>query len=207
MIGEPIRLRAEHKDRAVEALLGAFRDDSLYTYICPDSARRVEAMRALLDAVVGFTLVYGEAWTTPEVTGAACWLPPGRTSISIWQMPRTRFALPRTLLRFGPGSLGRFAEVFGYADQAHARVVPGPHWYLWALGVAPASQGQGVGSSLLQPVLAQADAAGVPCYLETETERNVAFYEKRGFEALESKRMSDGRAALWIMLRTPRRRS
>ena len=206
MIAEPTRLLPGQKDRAAEVLIEAFRDDPLYLYICPDSGRRAEAMRALLDAVVGFTLVYGEAWTTPEVSGVACWLPPGRTAISIRQMPRTRFALLRAMLRFGPGGLGRAMEVFGYADGAQARAVSGPHWYLWALGVAPASQGQGIGSSLLRPILTRADAEGLPCYLETETERNVAFYEKRGFGVVEAKRMSGGSGpTLWIMLRQPGR--
>lgn len=202
---EPTRLLPAHKDRAVDALLGAFRDDPLYVYICPDGSRRGEAMRALLRAVVEFTLVYGEAWTTPEVSGAACWLRPGRTAISIWQMPRTAFALPRAILRFGSDALGRATEVFGYADQAHARAVSGPHWYLWGLGVEPAAQGRGIGSGLLQPVLTRADAEALPCYLETETERNVAFYQKRGFDVVEAKRMSDSGPTLWIMLRQPRR--
>ncbi len=187
-------------------LLAAFRDDPLYVYICPESGRRVEAMRALLKAVVQFTLVYGEVWTTPDVAGAACWLPPGKTTVSLWQMPRTGFALPRAMLRFGPGTLGRAMEVFGYADQAHARAVPGPHWYLWGLGVEPAAQGHGIGSRLLEPVLARADAEGVPCYLETETERNVAFYERAGFGVVEAKRTSVGGLSVWVMVRKPRRR-
>ena len=203
---EPVRLLPSDRERAVDALLGAFRDDPLYTYISPDSAERVVGMRALLSAVVQFTLVYGEAWTTPEVSGAACWLPPGRTTISIWQMPRTRFALPRAMLRFSPGALRRATEVFGYADQAHARVVSGPHWYLWALGVEPSAQRRGIAGSLLQPVLNRADAEGLPCYLETETEWNVAFYERRGFAVVEAKRTSGGSdSTLWIRAWRPRR--
>jgi hypothetical protein len=30
----------------------------------------------------------------------------------------------------------------------------------------------------------QADGAGVPCYLETGTDANIAFYRKRGFEII-----------------------
>jgi GNAT superfamily N-acetyltransferase len=50
------------------------------------------------------------------------------------------------------------------------------------LGVGPEWQGQGVGSQLLQSVLARADADGVPCYLETGTEPNLRFYRRHGFE-------------------------
>jgi len=58
----------------------------------------------------------------------------------------------------------------------------GPHWYLLSVGTRPERQGQGLGKSLLEQGTAQADAAGLPCYLETATEENVAFYSKRGFE-------------------------
>jgi len=62
------------------------------------------------------------------------------------------------------------------------KAVKGPHWYLMAVGTSPSRQGTGLGSSLLQLGTSKADAAGIPCYLETATESNVAFYSKRGFE-------------------------
>ena len=43
-----------------------------------------------------------------------------------------------------------------------------------------ASRGQGPPAPLEQGT-SQADAAGLPCYLETGTEENVAFYSKLGF--------------------------
>jgi GNAT superfamily N-acetyltransferase len=54
-------------------------------------------------------------------------------------------------------------------------------WYLSIVGVSPLAQGQGLGQRLLAPTLAEADAAGAPCYLETFSSRNVAFYERLGF--------------------------
>ncbi|MCY7418396.1 MAG: GNAT family N-acetyltransferase [Chloroflexi bacterium] len=44
------------------------------------------------------------------------------------------------------------------------------------------SRGQGLGSALIELGTSRADAAGVPCYLETATQSNVDFYAKRGFE-------------------------
>jgi ribosomal protein S18 acetylase RimI-like enzyme len=161
-------------------------------------------MRGLWEALIGFALVYGEAWTTPEVSGIACWLPPGSSTITLWQMVRTGFALPLAVLRFERGARRRAMDLFAYTDRIHNRVMPGRHWYLQALGVEPASQGQGVGSSLIQPVLARADAAGLPCYLETETERNVTFYRKHGFEVKTAERFAGHGPMLWTMTRAPR---
>ena len=45
-------------------------------------------------------------------------------------------------------------------------------WYLALLGVDHDMQGQGVGSCILQPILARADAEQHPCYLETVEPRS-----------------------------------
>jgi ribosomal protein S18 acetylase RimI-like enzyme len=189
--------------RAVETLTQAFRDDPTYVYISPDEARRVRSTRRLWDALIRYTLRYGEAWTTPDVSGVACWLAPGNAEIGFRRMLRTGFALARAMLRFKPGDLRRAMGVIGYTDEVHRRVMSGPHWYLWALGVAPGAQGQGIGGGLLQPMLARADSERLPCYLETETARNVAFYRKHGFEVLTADRVPGHDLVLWTMARRP----
>jgi ribosomal protein S18 acetylase RimI-like enzyme len=165
----------------------------------------MRSTRGLWDALIRVTLVYGEVWTTPEVSGVACWLAPGNTEIGFRHMLRTGFALARAMLRFAGDARRRAMGVIGYTEELHRRAMPGPHWYLWALGVAPASQGQGIGSRLLEPVLARADAAGLPCYLETETERNAAFYRKHGFEMLTAEAPPGHDLMLWTMARKPQK--
>ena len=53
-----------------------------------------------------------------------------------------------------------------------------------AVGARSESQGQGLGSALVEVGTTRADAAGVPCYLETGTQSNIDFYAKRGFEVV-----------------------
>jgi len=72
------------------------------------------------------------------------------------------------------------------------------------IGVKPESRGLGIGSRLLQPVLEKADAAYLPCYLETETESNVAFCEKRGFAVATAQSVPGHDLKLWTMIRQPR---
>ena len=95
----------------------------------------------------------------------------------------------------------RFLREMKQIDQLHRRIMPKPHWYLWALGVAPEHQGQGIGGDLLSPTLVQAQEMGLPCYLETETEDNVAFYTKRGFEVAYEAELSESGFRLWFMTR------
>ena len=140
--------------------------------------------------VMRFRGVYGEVLTTPEGVGAACWLAPGKTRMRLWRMLRAGSGLMRTVMQLPSEDWKRFFEVMQPIDRMHRRLIPEPHWYLWTLGVAPESEGQGVDGALLVPILERADKERVPCYLETETEENVAFYGRRGFEVVEGSRSS-----------------
>ena len=67
-------------------------------------------------------------------------------------------------------------------DDAVATHHPvGPHWYLGVLAAAPAHQGRGHGPAVARPGLEAAAAAGLPAFLETGADANVARYERLGF--------------------------
>ncbi len=70
------------------------------------------------------------------------------------------------------------------------------------LGVDPERQGQGIGGQIIAPVLERADRDGLPCYLETMKERNVAFYQKHGFEVVVDD-VFKGELHYWTMKRPP----
>jgi ribosomal protein S18 acetylase RimI-like enzyme len=80
--------------------------------------------------------------------------------------------------------------------------VPGPHFYLSVLGVEPERQGEGIGSSLMQPVLELATSAQLPAYLETATGRNVLLYERAGFAVVEELVIPGTDIHGWLMLRS-----
>ncbi len=60
------------------------------------------------------------------------------------------------------------------------------HWHIGPLGVHPEAQSQGIGSLLLGTFLSTVDGECVPAFLETDVDRNVAFYERFGFDVIES---------------------
>jgi GNAT superfamily N-acetyltransferase len=78
-----------------------------------------------------------------------------------------------------------------------------PHWYLQGLGTDPPRQGEGLASAALEPVLARCDADGVPAYLESTRERNVAFYERHGWTVTGTIDVPEGGPRLWAMWREP----
>jgi ribosomal protein S18 acetylase RimI-like enzyme len=198
----PIRFAGAVTDRAEIVLARAFLHDPMLCFILPDAAARARLLPWFLGTTIRYGLHYGEVYATPgEIAGVAVWLPPGKTTLSFGRMVRS--GMLATPLRFGLAAFGRFMTLANHVEQVHKRIAPMPHWYLWGIGVDPARQGRGLGGALLRPVLARADATGMPCYLETFNAASVAFYERHGFAVAVSDDIPDGGPRFWTMLRPP----
>jgi GNAT superfamily N-acetyltransferase len=86
------------------------------------------------------------------------------------------------------------------SDKVHPKDL---HWYLSVLGVDPRRQGEGLGGRLLDHVLDRLDHEGIPAYLETDKERNLAWYARRRFELRETLHPVRGGPPVWTMWRDP----
>ena len=193
---------AQHR-QAGEMLARAFYDDPLSVYLAPNDAKRARVLPWLYERIVRYGAMYdGELLTTGGIDGVAVWLPPGLSHTPITRLVRAGLAL--TPLKFGLGALGRFMNA-NYVEQLRAKLAPEPHWYLWVIGVEPERQGRGLGGSLVEPMIVRADAERMPCYLETHKERNVAFYQKHGYNVVHSGHVPKGGPAFWCMKREARR--
>jgi len=193
----------EQNDLAAKVLTDAFMDDPMYQAIFPLPEVRAKALNDVWSGLLKYSQRYGEVYTTPDVAGAACWLSPGNTEVTIVGQMRTGFALFRAVMKFSPQERTNFMHAMDFIDVEHKRLVHGPHWYLWALGVSPDYQRKGIGGRLLEPVLTQADEAVIPCYLEAVTEPNVAFYKKQGFRVIWDGDSPIPSVHVWMMLRDP----
>ena len=58
------------------------------------------------------------------------------------------------------------------------------HWHLGPVGVLPSHQGKGIGTKLLSLFCKEVDACLTPAYLETDSDKNVRFYERFGFKVV-----------------------
>ena len=83
----------------------------------------------------------------------------------------------------------------------HKRLAPFDHWYLLPIAVDPEEQGKGYGSLLLREMFKIIDNEKLPIYLETNTEKNVGFYQRYGFEVLEYAIIPKTDIPIWCMLR------
>jgi ribosomal protein S18 acetylase RimI-like enzyme len=68
-------------------------------------------------------------------------------------------------------------------EAAVKKVHPsGSFCYLWFIGVEPAEQNKGIGSTLLKEIIAHSESLRRPIYLETSMPGNLSWYKKFGFE-------------------------
>jgi ribosomal protein S18 acetylase RimI-like enzyme len=190
---------ADSSDRAplASVLADAFWDDPVPVWASPRDDLRPAMLRRFFGAMLDAKLPEGFVYADSEMRGGAIWAPPGGWKTSLMQDLRIcgAFADPRLWRRgplVGPGLLK--------LEKVHPQE---PHFYLFALGVSPAAQGQGLGSQLMQPVLDLCDREGVPAHLESSKHSNIAYYERHGFRKTGEIRMPRG-PALYPMWREPR---
>ena len=70
------------------------------------------------------------------------------------------------------------------------------------LGTEPSAQGRGIGSALMAPMIERCEAEGLPAYLESSKESNLAFYHRQGFEVTREFPVHGGRGpSMWFMWR------
>lgn len=186
--------------QAARLLTRSFREEPNFVDLFPDADARRRALPHVFGSLLRDATLNGRVYTAArdgELLGVAVWLPPGAFPLTIGRMARTLPDAVR-MAAVAPRSLPRVLRFTAVA----ARLRPGePHWYLAAVGVAPGAQRQGIGTRLLQPVLAEADATGHPAYLETHRLRNVAWYRRLGFAVRAATSLTPGGPTAWTMLR------
>ena len=172
-------LRPDQLEAAARTLAEAFWDDPLMHIVAPNEKKRAAVGPWFFAKSIAYGMRWGEVSCNDDASAVAVWFPPGKTDVTPGRMLRVGMgALP---FRAGISGTARFMRALSATEKFH-KAVEGPHWYLMAIGTSPSRQSTGLGSALLGLGTAQADAAGIPCYLETGTESNVAYYSKRGFE-------------------------
>lgn len=155
----------------------------VFAALCRDARQHGRVHVATRDGHLAGIVVWYPPWTYP--------LSPGRQMASLPDIARMALAASRSVAR-----VMRFQSAAAdlHPDQ--------PYWYLAAIGVDPDAQGAGIGTRLLEPGLAEADAAGRDCYLETHTPRLVAWYQRLGFATRHGEvAFTPGGPPNWTMLR------
>jgi GNAT superfamily N-acetyltransferase len=161
------------RTRTLVLITDAFADDPVVRWFFPDDATYPARAAAFFGFLFDVRLAVDGAWVTDRGEAAALWSPPSEGSLEweerSWDVVAAELA----------------SDEIERCERWDAAIAPhhpeAPHWYLGVLATAPVHQGRGFGPAVAQPGIDAARAAGLPAFLETGVERNVALYERMGF--------------------------
>jgi GNAT superfamily N-acetyltransferase len=192
-----VRKATKHDIPAMSAMLArAFHEDPIVSWVFQDEPSRAKYTRRFFAGRARVLIGQREIYMADGLAAAAMWARPDE-----WRDPPLRALKELAILTPGVGR--RVGRVMRGLVQVEARHPKPPHWYLAVLGTEPDRQGEGLATKLLHAVLDECDRDEVPAYLETGTERNVAFYTRHGFKVTEELHLPKG-PPVWLMWRDPR---
>lgn len=184
--------RANNADKAivVDILVHSFVVDPHVSWLL-ERCDHPNKLRILMNYIFEETISKGEIYIHED-----------ECAVALWDSERpARFTFQYILrhlqlfFRIGPRSIHR---MLGMELEIH-KIYPKklPYFHLYLLAVSPEMQGRGYASKMLNPVLEQKVAAGIPVYLETANPANVEIYKKKGFRPFSS--IKDGKHELFLM--------
>ena len=144
----------------------------------------------------------GSPERTANFEAVALWLAPGK-DIGFRAIIASAGTSARWLLAPPVQNVRRLTRVMRQFDKKRKQLMPEPHWYLMAIGVDPDHQGNGHGSALVRAGMRRADRDRKKIYLETETEQNLSFYQRLGFEVTDEMTIADIGIPFSLMVRHP----
>jgi len=205
--GGSLAVRTARRDEAAllgEVLADAFAQDPVFAWLIPPQLRNRDGrLRTFFTSMSrGYLRRGNPCYLTGDASAAALWAAPGG-----WAMPLSQIILEAvpSALAFRRNLL-RALRTQLQIERLHAGQ-SAPHWYLGYLGVRSDRQGQGLGTQMLQEVLAGLDDDGVPAYLESSNERNLPLYERSGFRVVGDIAALGRGPTIWRMWREPQRRA
>ena len=158
----PARARPEDAAPLARLLASAFRDDPISHWVVGGGGPDVAAAEAYFRVALAQRIPHGGVWTTTDHGACADGLPPGAEAAPSGFLGQV-VALTLDPASLDPGQRARAAAIEAAMVANHPAE---PHYYLGFIAVEPALRGMGLGSALLNAVLAHMDEEGVPTYLE-----------------------------------------
>jgi ribosomal protein S18 acetylase RimI-like enzyme len=196
------RLRKKEISKADAVLTDAFRQDPLWRRVLAESG--THQSRGLFEVPIRYCLRYGQVYATSKnLEGIIAWVPGNLSGMPVWRLVRSGAIWSG--LKLAVRLYSRLGPVFKpIEDDRKVMMKESPFIYLPVIGVASELQGHGFGARLLSALITESEKAGIPLYLETESETNVRWYEKFGFVTIKQINLPVINLPMWEMARNPK---
>jgi GNAT superfamily N-acetyltransferase len=187
-----IRQATAHERAAVVATVAAaFNGDPAWTFILGEEDFERLATH-FAGSLFDIRIASHNVWVADDLTAVSMWDAPGPSDTA----PGLAYGV---WARFRAAAGEHVYERLTRYNDALAAVAPHePYWYLGVLATHPARQRQGLATAVIAPVVAEADKHALPCCLETSTEDNRSFYQRRGFTQATDVVLPGGPATWWL---------
>jgi GNAT superfamily N-acetyltransferase len=195
------KLGAEDVPAAAALMTRAFQGDTFFCTSIPDDyVRRVHLppfFEACLRYGVRYGHVYGAGRSDGVPEGVAWW----------YRFPDAHYDHERTMavgfdkvdLLLGEGSR-QIETISRGIDAEMERTFPKSRLNLDQIGVDPSSQGNGIGTALVERILADARRLELPVALWTDAQSSVDFYARLGFDVKLSGSKPEYAISWWALL-------
>jgi GNAT superfamily N-acetyltransferase len=165
----------ETRKQAIHAVVMGFTTDPLVRWFWPKASSYLDTSFNVFDALGGRAIESGTAYVTENYESVALWMPPGVEPDDDRMTPIFQTTVAEAIL----------ADVFAVFEAMDSYKPKDPCWYLPLIAVDPFFQGRGFGSQLMKHALSRIDEDRLPAYLESSNPRNIALYERHGFEVMD----------------------
>lgn len=170
------KAEAVDKNLIVDILSRSFESNQSVNYIIKDGPGRKDGLRALMDYSYEMCSLFGDVWLSDDRKACALVLYPQNKLTTL-----KAILLDIKLIIKAVGVSG-IKRALDRESKIKVKQPKEPMAYLWFIGVDPAQQHKGIGSKLLQELLADAETKKLPIFLETSTTPNLPWYERFGFK-------------------------
>ena len=188
-------------DRLSEVAADAYRDYPLHNWLTKgkyDEKASELLMKVTLRTMTEDAVIYADS---EEINGFAAWLPFGFEGSKT--LPFLKNGGLKLFLHTGIGFIGRLLAYEKYAMNLKKEFTDHYDWYLFNLSIKKDSQGKGIASKLMRPMLQFCDDERMVAYLETNKAVNVGLYQHYGFDLMKEELIPSSPVMHYAMVRKP----
>jgi N-acetylglutamate synthase-like GNAT family acetyltransferase len=191
--------RPDDIDPLAALLARAFAADPVFDWCLRPWSRR-RAAEQFFAPLIADAIPHGGVRVDDGETACAVWLPPGvpDSGGGVWAAWKNYLWMLRVA---SPLRVSRLKSVICLSEEVH---LPEPCYHLLFIGSLPDARGSGRAAALLKDMLAAADKAGMPAFLETADATNIGYYERFGFNVTGQAQLPRGGPTINLMWRGTR---